>query len=107
MLAVVVVVTCAKGTVTSHPTGHWEKHTFLVLWRQKACTLHALDGSMKQSMMQYFGKKFPSIQETHKKNQASISFMEMLSFHGSPGESPSVLYDNPHSLAKSTCAPQD
>lgn len=53
-----------------------------------------------------FWQKFLSLPETQEKNQASLSFMEMLLFHGSPGESPSVLYDTPHSLAKSTCPPQ-
>lgn len=57
-LAVTVVVACAKGTVTSYPKAYCEKYTFLILWREMTCTLHALDGSMKQSLMHYFGKSF-------------------------------------------------
>lgn len=54
--AVTLVVTCVKGTVASYPKACWEKYTFLALWRKMARTLHAVDGSTKQFMMQYFAK---------------------------------------------------
>lgn len=52
---------CAKGTVTgvsSYPKAHWEKYTLLVLCTEVNSTLHALDRSMKQPVMQHFGKIF-------------------------------------------------
>ena len=55
---------CAKGMLTgvsSYPKAHWEKYTLLVLCTEVSCTpheVHTTDRSMKQSMMQHFGKFF-------------------------------------------------
>lgn len=81
-LAVTVVVTCVKGTVTSHPKPYWEKYTFLFLWREMTCTLHAADGSMKQSMMQYFGKSFQVYKKATRKIRHPFHLWKCFCFMG-------------------------